>query len=200
SPNITTEKKNEYLRIIQGETARLSRLIDNVLDLAKIERGVKDYNFEQTELNEIVSSVLSAMEYQIKMNDFTLEVFLSPVQLPIYADKDAIEEALINLISNSIKYSQENKKITITTYNEGTYPAISIKDKGIGISTQDRQRIFEPYERLNNEHVKSKSGTGIGLSVVKHIVQAHHAEIDIKSESGEGTEFVIIFVNFSSRN
>jgi len=111
SPNLTTEKKNEYLRIIQGETARLSRLIDNVLDLAKIERGTKDYHLEKTDLNDIVSSVISMMEYQIKMNEFELVVSTSPDSLPIIADKDAIEEALINLISNSIKYSKENKKL-----------------------------------------------------------------------------------------
>ena len=199
SPNLVQEKKNEYLKIIQGETARLSRLIDNVLDLAKIERGVKDYHFEQTELNEIVSSVLSAMEYQIKMNDFMLEVFLSPEKIPIYADKDAIEEALINLISNSIKYSQENKKITITTFNEGSQPAISIKDKGIGINDKDIQRIFEPYERVKSDQVKNKSGTGIGLTVVKHIMDAHKAELRVNSQPGEGTEFIIVFNNFSQQ-
>lgn len=199
SPNLIHEKKNEYLKIIQGETARLSRLIDNVLDLAKIERGVKDYHFEQTELNEIASSVLSAMEYQIKMNDFKLEITLSPVKLPIYADKDAIEEALINLISNSIKYSQENKKITITTFNEGSQPAISIKDKGIGINNKDIQRIFEPYERVNSAQVKSKSGTGIGLTVVKHIVHAHKADLRVNSQPSEGTEFIIRFNNLSQQ-
>jgi len=198
SPNLTTEKKNEYLRIIQGETARLSRLIDNVLDLAKIERGTKDYHLEKTELNDIVSSVISMMEYQIKMNEFELVVSLSPYSLPLTADKDAIEEALINLISNSIKYSKENKKITITTSWEDSRPKVSVKDEGIGIGAEDLQKIFEPYERLNNEHVKSKSGTGIGLTVVKHIVHAHNAEIRIISEPGEGTEFVIIFDNFSS--
>lgn len=198
SPNITTEKKNEYLKIIQGETARLSRLIDNVLDLAKIERGTKDYHFEKTDLNSIVSSVINTMEYQIKMNDFELVVSLSPQSLPLTADKDAIEEALINLISNSIKYSKEIKKITIATSWEDSRPRVSIKDEGIGINEQDRQRIFEPYERINNEHVKSKSGTGIGLTVVKHIVHAHNAEICIKSAPGEGTEFMIIFDNFSS--
>lgn len=200
SPNLTTEKKNEYLRIIQGETARLSRLIDNVLDLAKIERGTKDYHLEMTDLNDIVSSVISMMEYQIKMNEFELVVSTSPESLPILADKDAIEEALINLISNSIKYSKENKKITVTTSWEDSKPKVSVKDKGIGIGTEDLQKIFEPYERLNNEHVKSKSGTGIGLTIVKHIVHAHNAELRIKSAPGEGTEFMIIFENFSSRN
>ncbi|MFA4924592.1 MAG: ATP-binding protein, partial [Ignavibacteriaceae bacterium] len=157
------------------------------------------YHFEQTELNEIVSSVLSAMEYQIKMNDFMLEVFLSPEKIPIYADKDAIEEALINLISNSIKYSQENKKITITTFNEGSQPAISIKDKGIGINDKDIQRIFEPYERVKSDQVKNKSGTGIGLTVVKHIMDAHKAELRVNSQPGEGTEFIIVFNNFSQQ-
>jgi len=200
SPNLTTEKKNEYLRIIQGETARLSRLIDNVLDLAKIERGTKDYHLEKTDLNDIVSSVIRMMEYQIKMNEFELVVSTSSDSLPIVADKDAIEEALINLISNSIKYSKENKKIIIITSWENSRPKVSVKDEGIGIGTQDLQKIFEPYERLNNEHVKSKSGTGIGLTVVKHIVHAHNAEIRIKSAPGEGTEFMIIFENFSSHN
>ncbi len=198
SPNISAEKKNEYLRIIQGETSRLSRLIDNVLDLAKIERGTKDYHLEETDLNQIVNSVIGIMEYQIKMNEFELVVSTAPDLLSIIADKDAIEEALINLISNSIKYSKENKKITITTSCEDSHPKVSVKDEGIGIGREDLQKIFEPYERLNNDHVKSKSGTGIGLTVVKHIAQAHNAEIKIKSAPGEGTEFIIMFESFSS--
>jgi signal transduction histidine kinase len=200
SPQLPLEKRNEYLKIIQGESLRLGRLIDNVLDIAKIERGIKEYRFEKVNLNNIVNTALQAMEYQIKMNGFEITTDLFNGVLLINADQDAIEEALINIISNSIKYSHQQKEITISTKHCNGEAILSIKDKGIGISEADIERIFKPYERANSGDVKNKQGTGIGLSIVKHIIEGHNAKMKMISELGKGTEFIITFYDDFNRS
>jgi signal transduction histidine kinase len=193
SPKLEEVKRNEFLKIIQGETARLSRLIDNVLDLVKIERGIKEYHFANIDLNYVVNQSLKAMEYQIKLNGFECKIELSNNVLYIQGDKDAIEEALINIISNALKYSQDNKTISIKTEKESNHAVVSVADKGIGIPKENLEKIFEPYERVNSKQVKSKTGTGIGLAVVKHIADAHSAILHVESEIGKGSKFSLKF-------
>lgn len=193
SYQINDEKKLEYLQIIEGETERLSRMINNVLDFSKIEKGVKDYTFETIELNSVVNHVVKLMEYQLKLNRFDYKVLLSEKELMINADKDAIEEVLINLISNSIKYSKENKIITVTTCDKDGFAIIKISDKGIGIEEEELKRIFQPFYRVGDKTSRMVGGTGLGLAVVKHIMDSHEAIIEVISKIGVGSEFILSF-------
>ncbi len=193
NPNIPSKKKLEYLKIIEGESDRLTRLIDSVLDYAKIEKGIKEYRFENVNINNIIQEVLKLMEYSLTIQKFNVRTNLVKKEHLIYADKDAITEALLNLISNSIKYSEEKREINITTYTVGNYFALSVEDKGIGIKEDELNKILIPYFRSEETVIKKKEGTGLGLTIIKHIMNAHNGEIKIESRRGEGSKFTLLF-------
>lgn len=193
SEEIKSEKSKEYLEIIEGESSRLSRLIDNVLDFSKIERGIKQYRFENVNLNEIVDQTMKMMNYQLKLHKFIVEVNLIPNDIMIYADKDAVEEALINLISNSLKYSKEKKVICVSTIYENDFMVLSVEDEGLGIDKENLENIFNPFFRIDSKEVQRTGGAGLGLSIVKHIMDAHNGKIEVQSEVGKGSKFKLLF-------
>jgi len=191
-----TEFKNgnsfDYLNIIEGESERLSRLINNVLNFAKIENGIKEYTFERIDMNESIEEVIKLMDYQFAMDKFKLEKCL-PGNIFITADKDALKEALINLISNSIKYSVKKKIIRISSRMENGFGIVKIEDEGIGIAQDEIKKIFKPFIRSKNSDVKHTGGAGIGLSIVKSIIDAHKGRIKVESTLGKGSSFSLYF-------
>lgn len=190
--NIRTENKKEYLEIIEGETDRLTRLINNVLNYSMIANGIKEYSFAITDLNDCIKESLKIMEYQFMMEDFRIEVSLQD-NITLVADKDAVIEALINIFSNSIKYSPEKKFIRISSEILNDYAVIKIKDDGIGISKEDLENIFTPFVRLKNSNIKHTGGAGIGLSIIKNIMESHKGKTEVVSELGKGTLFNLYF-------
>lgn len=195
--NIPDEKSNEYLQIIQSECDRLNRLINNVLDFSKIERGIKEYRFSEVELNDIVNSALLSFKYQLKFLKFELEVNLFAGDLYLKADPDAIYEALVNLLSNAMKYSIDNKNISIRTFQNDGYSAILIADKGVGIAPADLEHLFDAFYRAKNDSIRTVKGTGLGLTLVRNIMEAHGGYVDVKSELNKGSEFTLYFPNQS---
>ncbi|RJP70978.1 MAG: hypothetical protein C4539_05525 [Ignavibacteriales bacterium] len=189
----TDPKFSNHLKIIQGESDRLSRMIDNVLDLVKIERGIKNYRFTETDLNVIVEDSLRIMEYQLQMQKFTVNKNLVDKRLPVTADKDSIIECVVNIISNAMKYSRDEKEITIETDFSDSFVLVRIKDKGIGINQNDKEKIFEPYFRSEDKEARRVAGTGLGLAIVKHAMDFHHGRIEIESELNKGTSFSLLF-------
>ena len=191
--DISDDKMKEYLRIIEGESDRLTRLINNVLDFSKIERGIKEYKFEEISINTIVDEVLVMMEYQFKIKKFEIHKSLIINEKLIHGDKDAVAEALINLLSNAIKYSDVNRSITVSTFfRDGNY-CLSVEDHGIGIKDSELNNIIDPFFRSNDELTKNESGTGLGLSIVKHIMDAHNGKINVESTWQKGSIFTLIF-------
>jgi len=188
-----SDKSKEYLEIIEGESSRLSRLIDNVLDFSKIERGIKQYRFEIIMLNEIVIHTLKLMHYQFNLKKFVVESDLLGNEIPIYADKDAVEEALINLISNSLKYSREKKLIRDSTNAENEFMTLTVEDEGIGINKEYLENIFGPFFRIESKEVNRTGGAGLGLSIIKHIMDAHKGKVEVESEPGKGSKFTLLF-------
>jgi signal transduction histidine kinase len=193
SGEINSEKSREYLEIIEGESSRLSRLIDNVLEFSKIESGIKRYRFENISLNEVVKHTIKLMQYQFKLQKFVIESNFADNEKFINADKDAVEDVLINLITNSLKYSKVNKSMRVNTFLQNDYMALSVEDEGIGISKQDIENIFIPFFRIDSKEVQSTGGAGLGLSIVKHIMDAHKGKIEVQSEPGRGSRFVLLF-------
>jgi signal transduction histidine kinase len=189
-------KRKEYLSIIEGESDRLTRLINNVLDFAKIEKGIKEYNFSEVDLVLIVKDVLRMMHYQLKMNSFTTSESFSCDECPVLADKDAVIEACVNIISNAIKYSDTGKSLQITLKTCDDLVVLSFQDDGIGIPCEKLTEIFEPYTRVKSVAAERAGGTGLGLSIVKHIMTAHNGKIDVQSRVGEGSTFSLIFPVF----
>ena len=189
--DLPRNKAIEYLSIIEGESDRLARLITNVLDFAKIEKGTKEYAFKQCDLNEIAQHVIRSLDYQITSRGFTLEIAFSSGPLVVEADPDAISDAITNLISNAIKYSPpDRKRIAIRTSSEDGFAILEVQDEGYGIAPNEIEHIFESFYRIDDPMMKSAGGAGIGLSLVKHTMEAHGGKVEVKSEVGKGSIFV----------
>jgi signal transduction histidine kinase len=182
----------EYLEIIEGESDRLTRLINNVLDFARIERGVKEYHFVETDLNELVERTLNTLHYQFKIGGFTVRTELAGEVITLHADPDAITEALVNLLSNAMKYSREQKEIDVKTFIAGEYAAVRIADRGVGISEDELPHVFEPFRRARETGTLGVGGTGLGLTLVKDILDAHRGKIEVESKSGQGSTFTLL--------
>ena len=193
SKSISQEKSEEYFEIIEGESNRLTRLIDNVLNHSRIESGVKEYSFEEINLNDVVRGVLKSMEYHFKMNKFSVSTSLGEELIVLNADADGVAEALINLLSNALKYSEDEKSIDVTVYQKGEYAIIEIKDSGMGIASEDLENIFESFYRSKNLSKDKVGGAGIGLTIVKHIMDAHDGKIKVKSVLKKGSTFSLHF-------
>lgn len=185
------EKKREYYRIIREETRRLNRLIENVLDFSRIETGRKTYNFAEWNIGEVIENVLSDYQYQIENSGFELEINIEKNLTAVLIDRDAIAQAVLNLLDNAIKYSGEIKKISVTVKTYKSNVLIEIADCGLGIPRKEQKKIFENFYRVGNDLIHNVKGSGLGLSLVKHIVEAHKGKISVKSEVGKGSRFTI---------
>lgn len=186
-----SDKSKNHLEIIDGETDRLTRLINNVLDFSKIEKGVKEYSFREVYFNKIVTDVIELMQYTLKMKGFNLEINLGDFDDLILGDADAITEAIENVLSNAIRFSSEVKEIKVSTYSKNNFACVSVTDNGIGIAQDDIEKIFDPFFRSDNAKAKKTEGTGLGLPIVKHIVDEHKGKILIESNPGKGSTFTI---------
>lgn len=184
--------REEYLRIIQSECYRLTRLINNILDFSKIERGSKEYNFIEIDLNSIVDHVIKSMIYILKMKKFNLIYERNNLEYIIYGDSDVLKEVFFNLIDNSVKYSTNKKEISIKTYLDNGNYVCEISDKGIGIDKEHQQAIFSPFYRIKNNETNGVAGTGLGMSIVSNIIKAHRGQILLNSKVNEGTNIKII--------
>ena len=188
-----SDDQKEYLEIIQGESERLARLIRNVLDFSRLERGVKTYRSENVDLNDVVQSVMRSMKYQLKQSHFETRIEIPQIPVMIQGDVDAIAEAVENLISNAIKYSKEQKFLGVRLRKQNDSVVIEVEDHGIGIDPKEQSHIFETYYRAKDAHVQAMGGAGLGLSLVKQIMEAHGGKVEVQSTPGKGSTFRLIF-------
>ncbi|MBL1215542.1 MAG: GHKL domain-containing protein [Ignavibacteriae bacterium] len=187
------EKRKEYYSIISNETNRLSKIVNSILSFSKIEAGKRKYNFEFIDLNVIVNNSILTFETQL-MNEGFKYNFDSFSKLPeIKVDKEAVAEAVINLIDNAIKYSNEKKEIQVRTGTDKNFVFVEVIDNGVGISAEDQTKIFDKFFRVTTGDVHDIKGTGLGLSLVKHIMDAHKGDIQIQSKIGKGSTFRLNF-------
>ena len=193
SKSITDNEQLHYLDIIEGESGRLDRMIENVLNLSRIEKGIKQYNFDRISINELVKNAITLMEYQLKMEKCEYDVKYLAEDKIIKADFDLMTGVIINLISNAIKYSTSVKRMEISIEDEETMVKINVRDWGIGISKKDMEHILDPYYRGNGSNKNKTKGFGIGLALVKNIVNAHNGQLSIDSCPGKGSIFSISF-------
>ncbi len=186
------EKKNEYYSIIHSETSRLSGIVNKVLNFSKMEAGKRTYRMEKSDLNEVAENVFNTYKFHLQNNNFEFS-FEQEGKLPeISFDIDAVSEAIINLIDNAVKYSEENKVVILRTGREKNYVFVEVEDKGMGIPEADQKKVFEKFFRVSTGSVHNTKGTGLGLSLVKQIVDAHKGKIVLSSASGKGSRFRIL--------
>jgi len=187
----TTEKMEEYYRIIRKESERLTSLINNILDFSRIEAGGKEYDFRLTDVAELVRNTLDSYRYQIEQQGFTYEEDIEPGIPPVRIDREAIARALVNLINNALKYSDENKFLRVRLFRSGYFLKLEVTDRGIGITRQEQSKIFEKFYRAGDTLVHNTRGSGLGLSLVRHITRAHGGDVEVESIPGKGSKFTL---------
>ncbi|MFA6234667.1 MAG: ATP-binding protein [Bacteroidota bacterium] len=181
------------LDIIQGECGRLARLINNVLDFTRMERGMLRYTMSANDLNRLAEHAFETMEYQMRIGGFKCHLELHDGPLPVRVDADAILEAVNNLLGNAMKYSNDRRDISLRTAVEDGLCSIAVEDHGIGIRSEEIPHLFETFFRSQSATVQKLGGVGLGLSLVKHITDAHNAKITVESTPGEGSTFRLKF-------
>jgi signal transduction histidine kinase len=186
------EKAQEYYRIINNESRRLTQLINNILDFSKIEAGRREYQFAETSLAEVIEEVLRSYEYQIIGAGFQLQTEIDNNLPAVAIDRDAMAQALLNLLNNAVKYSPEIKRIEVKAFALSNRVIMEVADSGIGIPRSEQKKIFEKFYRVSNGLVHDTKGSGLGLSIVKHIIEAHGGEISVDSIPGKGSRFMIV--------
>jgi len=187
------ETRSEFYNIIQSETNRLSRLIDNILNISRIESGIVKIQREHISLPAIIKEVIDVMLPQARAKDIDLSEATSPLYYQVYADKDMVYQALLNLVGNAIKYTPQGGTVSVDTVvdDHGRTVTVNISDSGVGIPADALPHLFEKFYRVS-DHKKIAKGTGLGLNLVKHIVETvHGGTVGVTSRIGEGSTFSI---------
>jgi signal transduction histidine kinase len=185
------EKYQEYFRIIREESERLTALINNILDFSRIDAGRKEYEFQETNLGELVHSTLDSYRFQIQQNGFGFEENISSDIPPVNVDREAIARSLLNLVNNALKYSKDQKHIAVKLYRSNGSVKLEVQDRGIGIPINEQEKIFEKFYRCGDPLVHDVKGSGLGLSLVRHIVRAHGGDVLVESVPDKGSKFTI---------
>ena len=186
------EKAREYGDYIESESRRLSRLIENILDLSRIESGRKTYTIVQSSIEDVVESTLKSFELHLKHSGFKVTYEGPERPLPrVQVDPDALGQALHNLIDNAVKYSGDSRNITVKIKAEKNAIVISVGDEGIGIARAEQEKIFDRFHRVSTGLVHEVKGSGLGLSLVRHIMQIHGGRVEVESGLGKGSTFSI---------
>ena len=188
----TNEKKHEYYSIIRKESERLTALINNILDFSRIEAGRKEYDFRETDIAELVRNTLDSYRFQIEQQGFALEEQIESGIPKVRVDREAIARALVNLVNNALKYSDNEKFLGVKLYREQSVLKLEVIDRGIGIERNEQSRIFEKFYRTCDPLVHNTKGSGLGLSLVRHITQAHGGEVEVESTPGRGSKFTLL--------
>jgi signal transduction histidine kinase len=186
------EKAQEYYRIINAESRRLTQLIDNILDFSRIEAGRKQYHFARSNMADVVDDVLNTYKYQLLNSGFELTADVRRDLPPALIDRDAISQVVLNLVDNAVKYSTDVKSAVVRTMERNGTIIIEVSDSGIGIPRSEHKKIFEKFYRVNTGSVHDTKGSGLGLAVVKHIVEAHHGKVLVESGPGKGSRFTVM--------
>src|SRR5438309_3592111 len=185
------EKYQEYFRIIREESERLTALINNILDFSRIEAGRKEYEFKETNLAELVRATLDSYRFQIEQNGFAFEENISGDIPHLNVDGEAIDSSLLNLVNNALKYSKDQKHIGVSLYRSNGSVKLEVQDRGIGIAAAEQDKIFDKFYRCGDPLVHNTKGSGLGLSLVRHIAQAHGGEVSVESVPDKGSKFII---------
>lgn len=183
------ENARDFLKIIYSDSDRLARLVDDLLDLSKIESGRLKMDIKRCSILSIVKRVVAGLSNQAKAKSIAIRIDISKDIPQILADEVRIAQVLLNLIDNAIKYNRESGTVTISAKDKGKFVQIDVSDTGPGISEKDLPRLFERFYRVDKARSRQLGGTGLGLSIVKHIIEAHKGKVWAQSTLGQGSTF-----------
>jgi signal transduction histidine kinase len=185
------ERRQKYYDVLLEQSERLALLTDNILSLAKIEEGRAEFVFESTDISDLLTEVVNSIQERVRHEGFDIGLDVEET-LPLLAvDRTALSQAVTNLVDNAIKYSGDSRKISVSARPEERAVMIAVKDFGIGIKKEDIDRLFERFYRGGDELTRTVKGSGLGLTLVREIVDAHHGKVQVESEPGKGSLFTI---------
>jgi two-component system, OmpR family, phosphate regulon sensor histidine kinase PhoR len=185
------EKQREYLETIARESERLARLVDQVLAFSKIEQG-REYRLQSMALTPIVEAAARAVEPSLTQQGFTLRRIYSGCAPTVRADADALEQAILNLLTNAMKYSSDSRDIELQLRQCGSDVFIDVLDQGIGVPAQFREKIFEKFFRAPLAAGVAVPGVGLGLTLVAHVAASHGGRVEVRSNEPKGSVFSLI--------
>jgi signal transduction histidine kinase len=190
------EDREGFYRIIMRESERLGRLVDRILTFSRVERGDQVYNFEEGDVAPVIARVVEDYREYLERSGFRLERALAPSAPPVRFDAGALSQAVVNLLDNAVKYSGESREIAVRLGSENGCVTFEVEDHGLGIPVVERERIFGRFYRVPNG--SGKGGYGLGLFLVRHIMDAHGGRVDVESEPGRGSRFRLMFPRVSA--
>ena len=191
SGNATEEKRPQYLRIIVAEAERLTRLINNVLDFARLERKQKRYDFHPLDLHEIIARTWEGHELHLREQGFSTRWKAAPPPYPVRGDEDALAQILVNLLSNAEKYSTERKEVEIHSYLTEDSVHVSVLDRGSGVPPGEEAKIFEAFYRAHDSLASGIQGSGLGLTLAQRLAKEHGGEITYQAREGGGSNVTL---------
>jgi len=185
------ERQRHFLHIISAETARLTRLINNVLDFARLERGEKKYQFQPVDLAAVARETCDTYRPHLESNGYTLRCQVSNEELPVQGDRDALAQVLVNLLSNAEKYGGDKKEIDLTTERNGSAVVVKVLDRGLGVPGACEEKIFEQFFRAHDSLSSGIQGSGLGLTLARQIARAHGGDVFYERRDGGGSCFTL---------
>jgi len=192
------EKQREYLTVIQTESKRLTNLLNDFLDIQRIESGRETYTFEPLELRPILEETVALFSQTSERHFLVLQI---PETLPLVkADSDRLKQVLANLVSNAIKYSPGGGTVTIAAEDQGAAIAVRVSDEGLGIAPEAQSKLFTKFYRVDNASTRKIGGTGLGLALVKAIIEDHGGQVAVESEPGRGSTFSLTLPKVTQRS
>ena len=190
APGKINKEQRQCLDDILGSSKHLLNLINEVLDLSKIESGKMELRLTNIALSEVIKPITSTVRRMVESRQQSLDVEIEEGLPQVHANRAKVRQVLINLVGNASKFTPEGGKVKIEAVRDGDWCQVSVIDNGIGIKKEDQERIFEPFCQLDNPLTKERSGTGLGLALVKQIIERHGGQIWVGSEYGKGSRFV----------
>lgn len=188
----TPEKKKQYLQVIVTESQRLTRLVNNVLDFSRLEQGRKNYHLEKLDMMVFLYEIIKAHSLRIKKAGLVLKEDMPDENIIVETDRDALEQVLLNLLDNAIKYASEGKELSITLKVSKEYCELQVADRGPGVQSEHRDRIFKKFHRVDDSLTAGKPGSGLGLSIARRLLRDLGGDLLYKPREGRGSCFVIL--------
>jgi signal transduction histidine kinase len=186
---LSAENKQQAYDIITRESERLSYMINNVLDFSRIEMGRREFNFKTGDLAQTLAETVDSYRTHLEEKGFSIHLDIDADLPQITFDRDALASVLINLLSNAMKFSPDQKEVSIRLFRSGDEIVLQVADKGIGIAKEELNKIFKRFYRSENQVVSESRGSGLGLTIIQHIAEAHGGRVEVESELGRGSMF-----------
>lgn len=187
----SVSEPQQFHKLISSESTRLSHLVENVLDSARIEKGQKVYEVAPFAIDEVLRQTLDLMKPVA--GKAKVELLGEFTKFTVESDAEAVQQAVMNSIDNAINFSEPRARVWVDCAEEGKVWWVSVKDEGRGIAAADQGRIFDQFQRLGSELRRESQGAGLGLSIVKHIAEGLGGRVEVESEEGTGSTFRLIF-------